>query len=449
MNSNNQSIKPRGISLKLIGILLAIFAFIVSGTLVASLSLISYENQVVTKANENYIALKDASNNVQSASDDLTNDVRLFVANADEKYMASYFKEANETKRRETSLDIIHELSKGTSRHEEIHSNITKAVEESMDLMNLEFYAMKLICVEHNISYAKYPEVAAANIEGVAPEDRKTEALNAVLGPEYIQKKDTISYYINSAISFIDDLMHDNGVKAADSLQKLIIFQTAVIVVIIVFIASVTIFMYFYVIRPMSHGIKAIKNRENITIHGNREFNFLADTYNDVRTQNAKVRESLLYEAEHDKLTGLYNRTGYVSIYRGLDLSKTIYVLLDADGFKGINDQHGHEMGDKVLIRVAKTLTKYFKEENAYVFRIGGDEFSVLINNVGDEKTDEIKNRCKQINEELSLPSGRIPPMTLSVGVVHGTDDDTTDSLFRKADKALYKVKKASKIENH
>ena len=80
MDSKSKNVHTKGISLRLIGLLMSIFAIIVSGALIASLWLISYENNVVTKANENYIALKQASSDIQSASDDLTNDARLFVA---------------------------------------------------------------------------------------------------------------------------------------------------------------------------------------------------------------------------------------------------------------------------------------------------------------------------------------------------------------------------------
>ena len=60
-----------------------------------------------------------------------------------------------------------------------------------------------------------------------------------------------------------------------------------------------------------------------------------------------------------------------------MKLNQTVYILLDADSFKDINDEFGHEVGDKVLIRIAATLEKYFKEDNSYAFRLGGDEFSV------------------------------------------------------------------------
>ena len=441
METNQQNIHSRGISLKLIGLLMSVFAVIVSSVLVVSLFLIRNENQVVTKANENYLALKDASNDIQAASDELTNDVRLFVANADEKYMAAYFVEANERQRRENALDVIHELSESTSKHEAIHANISMAVGESMGLMDMEYYAMKLICENSGVSYDKFPAVAAVDTSKVLPENRKSEAVNAVFGTDYNAKKNTINYYITLALEDIDDLMHENGVKAADTLSKLLAFQTVVIIANVVFMAVFITFLYFYVLRPMNYAVKALNMRKPIEVHSNREFNYLADVYNNIREQNGKVREKLVYEAEHDKLTGIYNRTGYASIYRRMKLDTTIYILVDADGFKKINDEYGHEMGDKVLIRIADTLQSVFNEDNFYVFRIGGDEFTVLLEEVDEEMNDEVIKRCQKVNQLLSTPKGKIPPVSLSIGVAHGNEEDTTDSLYKKADLALYKVK--------
>ena len=437
----------KGISLKALGIITSVAAIAISITLVISLWLISYENNVVTAANANYIALKQASNDIQKASDDLTDNVRLFVGNADEKYMAAYFKEAKETRTREKALEKIHQLSLNTSKHEEIHSDITKAVNESNDLMHLEYYAMKLICVDSGISYEKYPEVGTADISQIAPEDRKTEALSAVLGQTYIGKKSTISYYINLAIDIIDELMHENGVTAASNLKKLIIFQTAIVVVNGIFVLSFITVLFLYVVRPMDSAVRSLKANERLRVRGSREFNYLAATYNEVRLQNEKVKEKLVYEAEHDKLTSLYNRTGYVSLYRRAKLSTTIYVLLDADGFKKINDEYGHEMGDRVLVRIAETLERYFKDDSAYVFRLGGDEFAILVENARHDEVKVIVEICNKINKELSTPKGKIPPITMSIGVAHGEEDDTTDSLFKKADMALYNVKHSGKSD--
>ena len=118
---------------------------------------------------------------------------------------------------------------------------------------------------------------------------------------------------------------------------------------------------------------------------------------------------------------------------------------MDVDGFKEINDKYGHDMGDRVLVKLAETLESNFNEDNAYVFRIGGDEFAILIENVDENIGDSLVERLEKINKLLSTSKGKIPAFSLSIGMAHGDEDDTTDTLFKKADNALYKVKKSGK----
>ena len=447
---SKEKYQGRGLSLKLIGWIISAFAVIVSTLLVISLRLISHEDEVVNQTYQNYLTLKEASNNVQMASDYLTEQVRLFVVNGEKEYMDNYFKEANITKRRDNAKETIHELSENTKEHDEVHHSIESAFNESMDLMNLEYYAMKLICIDKNVAYSSFDadnkvENYTTGIDAVAPENRRTEALNAVFGEQYMSSKTIITYHVDAALDTIDNLMHKNVDKAVKDLKNLIAFQTVIIFVHVILIAGTIVFMHLFVLAPMNSAVKSLLKNEEVHVHSNREFNYLADTYNSVRAQNERVKERLVYEAEHDKLTGLYNRTGYDALYRRMKLNRTIFILLDIDKFKEVNDALGHEMGDKVLIRTAGALEKYFKDDNAYVFRIGGDEFAVLIENADVSMDTEVIKICKKLDEEVSKAQGKIPGASLSIGVAHGTIDDTTDSLFKKADKALYKVKKSGR----
>ena len=434
----------KGISLRLVTWIIAVFVFILSSALVTSLLLITKENNKVMQANTNYITIKQASNDVQLASDYLTDQVRLFVANGEKKYMDAYFFEAKTNQRREKALDTIHRLSEGTAKHAEIHDNITKAVNESKDLEKTEYFAMKLICDNKGIPYT-YDEVRDADTSGVAPEDRQEVAIHAVLGTEYVDKKEIIIAHVDFAFELIDDLIRENSENSYRNLRTLIIYQTAIITANIIFAVAVVLAIIFMIIKPMNIALHQIERNDEIHSYGNREFNYIVDAYNDVRSQNEKVKERLTYEAEHDKLTNLYNRAGYVSLFRRMRLNKVIYSLVDADGFKEINDRCGHDIGDKVLIRIAETLEEYFTEENAFVFRIGGDEFAVIIEDANKEFNDNLVSRFEKINEELARPKGRIPGISLSVGIAHGEDDDSTDTLFKKADQALYKVKQSGK----
>ena len=148
----------------------------------------------------------------------------------------------------------------------------------------------------------------------------------------------------------------------------------------------------------------------------------------------------LNFKASHDELTGVYNRAGYEFIKNTLDMSTTAMLIIDADKFKYINDNYGHDTGDKVLKRVADTLKRHFRSDD-YVCRIGGDEFLVLMVNIMDDPRTLIMNKMKYIGMELSEMVNDVPPITLSVGVSYNDKSTDPEEMFRQADAALYQVK--------
>ena len=116
-------------------------------------------------------------------------------------------------------------------------------------------------------------------------------------------------------------------------------------------------------------------------------------------------------------------------------------MLIDVDNFKKINDIYGHAVGDKVLKKVSSTLKKYFRNDD-YLCRIGGDEFAVLLVNCGKEFADQLKEKSQSINITLQVKEEDVPPVSISIGLAFGEKNDNTDTLFRKADTALYNTKK-------
>ena len=156
-------------------------------------------------------------------------------------------------------------------------------------------------------------------------------------------------------------------------------------------------------------------------------------------THSEKV---LTDKASVDKLTGLYNRAGYDRILAEMDLHSAILLLFDTDKFKAVNDTYGHETGDRVLVSISRVIRQNFRSEDR-VCRIGGDEFVVLMLNVEGDQRDLIRRKVNRINRELAHPEGKLPIVSLSVGVAFGADEPDAETLFAHADEALYKVKQA------
>ncbi len=166
-----------------------------------------------------------------------------------------------------------------------------------------------------------------------------------------------------------------------------------------------------------------------------------------------RVHNQLAEQATTDALTGLYNRRYLYDLYPKLlsdanRQGKTITVILaDLDLFKKINDNHGHDIGDKVLAHVSGVMRDCCRVSD-FIFRIGGEEFLVLTTGGiagGEILAEKIRTRIEQ--SPLML-DGLTLPITSSFGVAQRESDDGDAGLsavLARADKALYAAKNAGR----
>ena len=138
------------------------------------------------------------------------------------------------------------------------------------------------------------------------------------------------------------------------------------------------------------------------------------------------------------------NRTGYELLLSGIDSENTYMIMLDVDNFKTINDTCGHETGDRVLVRLARVLKKHFRSED-YVCRIGGDEFVVFMVNTTKAQYDLVAAKIKEISRELFESKDGLPSVTISVGIVHGSEFPDAEAWFEEADEEMYRAKQRGK----
>jgi diguanylate cyclase (GGDEF)-like protein/PAS domain S-box-containing protein len=156
----------------------------------------------------------------------------------------------------------------------------------------------------------------------------------------------------------------------------------------------------------------------------------------------------LLRLASQDTLTGLHNRHRFTEVLKA-ELAAgrpTTVVMVDLDGFKDVNDTHGHGVGDTLLQAVGIRLP-YVLRASAVVARFGGDEFAVILPNVGDPL--EAASEVSAISEAFATSfdvGGHVLDLGTSVGYAlspaHGTDEE---ELIASADFALYRAKAAGK----
>ena len=126
-------------------------------------------------------------------------------------------------------------------------------------------------------------------------------------------------------------------------------------------------------------------------------------------------------------------------------------VYLDLDGFKGINDQHGHDVGDQLLIVVAQRMKQALREADTLA-RLGGDEFIAVITDLADQAASEAAlNRLLQAASQPVLLGERVLQVSASIGVTYYPQDQPVDAdqLLRQADQAMYQAKLSGKGRIH
>ncbi|MDD4855654.1 MAG: diguanylate cyclase [Sulfuricurvum sp.] len=162
--------------------------------------------------------------------------------------------------------------------------------------------------------------------------------------------------------------------------------------------------------------------------------------------------DNLETEAHIDALTGLPNRKQLMEILeQALNKAKlndkiVAVMFLDLDGFKSINDNHGHEMGDLLLKNTALRLTNCIRQSDT-VARLGGDEFIILLCGAQDISniTKIANNIIQTLNEEFSL-NGSIATIGASIGIsIFPKSAANADEMLRQADNAMYEAKKSGK----
>lgn len=219
----------------------------------------------------------------------------------------------------------------------------------------------------------------------------------------------------------------------------------------------------FQKLARLAHQIKETNDYSiDIKVHGKQEVTDLStemssmmDTIHDEEVKNKHYTQQLMQQrkdmerlANFDSLTGLPNRQFFMETLRK-SLSQAegenddmVLMYFDLDGFKGVNDTHGHEVGDKLLIEASKR-TQRFLRHGDLIARLGGDEFLILLyNDPNDFVVTDIADRIiKEISKPFYISDWEIL-ISVSIGIARATDAKYNLSDFvSNADVAMYKSK--------
>lgn len=277
--------------------------------------------------------------------------------------------------------------------------------------------------------------------QALSPEEKADAAAALLASEEYAAWKNAIDEAVDGSHRLSSEQGQIQAAKTAARVRS-IVRQQKILIFLFVVIAVVALLLNrALIISPIAKSVDNLDRREPIPVRGSYEVRHLASVYNEVLKDNEQKAEALSYAAAHDALTGLYNRAAFDKAYKNLESEHTGIMIADVDRFKQYNDRFGHDVGDRVLCMAAEALKKHFREEDL-VSRIGGDEFCVIMPGLDHSCGNEICDRIREINKELSEYSGDLPPVTLSAGIAFWNRPNARGTLFQDADSALLDIKK-------
>jgi diguanylate cyclase (GGDEF)-like protein/PAS domain S-box-containing protein len=159
------------------------------------------------------------------------------------------------------------------------------------------------------------------------------------------------------------------------------------------------------------------------------------------------LEAQLLHRSLHDSLTGLPNRILFADrLQHALDRghrerTPTCVLIIDLDGFKAINDEHGHPMGDAVLVAFAERLTSVLRVSDTAA-RLGGDEFAIVCENTERPEAEVLADRVRTTVTDPLVIGDLTMPIGMSIGIGHasgGADpEEVYERVVREADDAMY-----------
>ena len=434
-----KKLKENGLSLRLT----FLFMLLVSLAVTVSLLYTNYRTiksfRGLSDAMNTYIDLQEAADSLLKASDYLTEQAQCYTVIGERQHLDAYLNETENVRRREQAIERMEK----TLPESDALNALKGAMAESVSLMEREYYAMRLVLSAQGDQDIPAPLADVRLGEGdlaMTPEKKMERARVMMHDSGYYDRKELIRSKLDECVNDLKNGTHDTQNKMEMRMRTDLVWMT-----ILIALQTFSLILLSWVttslgINPLLQAVEHIKLDQELPITGANEFRYLAGTYNTMYNAYKRSIDNLSFKASHDELTGVYNRAGYDLIKKSVDPATTAFLLIDADNFKKINDEHGHEVGDRVLQKIADTLKQNFRSDD-YICRIGGDEFVVMMVHVNKDVKRLIETKVKQINEDLAETEDGLPAVSVSVGVSMCRGNENSQEMFREADIALYYVK--------
>ena len=442
---NKNPEENKGIRLGRLNIVLIVMAVLLFLLLIYSTYSTMQSYSRMQEATERYIDSQKNASDMQSGSDYLTEQVRLFVFTGDIENLNNYFKEKDVTRRRDKAIENLSEDLSGSGSIQYLR----EALQYSNELVDLEYHAMRLAIEGFGYEVADFPSelqnyALPQNDLAMTPAEQLEKARSMVFDDHYQDYKEKISSNVSLCIGSLVDENRGEQMNSSDTLLRLLRLQRVLIGILVLMVFAVIFLSSHLIIRPLMKSVDHIRNQEPMPVQGAYEFQFVASEYNAMYENTKRSQEQLAYDASHDALTGLYNRSVFQNMQETVERRRNALIMADLDGLKQINDTYGHDAGDRAIKRVADLLRAAFRAED-YVCRIGGDEFAVIMIHAGSELKELVSQKIEEINRALKSSDDELPGLSLSVGVAFSDRENPNGDIYKDADTALYRAKTSGK----
>lgn len=351
----------------------------------------------------------------------------------------------------DTVVPIDRWLVDGDPSHMETYKSLSADIGDSFTYLQNNMEADSALAA--NIARAEEDwRQAAVLIEGIDT-DRSAMLSSPELAPRMKATHEALhnaTEHLSAARQIIDERLEKAHFSAITASERSALIASLAFISILLSILLISSYLAKSLTGLIDGARKVAQGdrRHRIERKGPPEFRMIADEFNLMFAQIQKSEEALTELALRDSMTHLLNRRAYdqklgrfIAKTQRLDEEGAL-IFIDIDHFKWVNDTHGHTMGDEVLGAITQIIASQLREYDNF-FRIGGEEFAILVENTPFDKACELAERLRAAvaHHPILLKDGTIIHVTISLGVAKATGSSTGASLSEAADKSLYHAK--------
>lgn len=396
-------------------------------------------------------------------SDYLTEAAWRFIAIGDSESLKHYWTEVSADKNRERAVKAL--TQQELTEEEQMLLNTAKRTSDA--LIQGETWAMRLAAEGRGMQRQAMPvEVAGYQLpawqSGLSAPMKQKLAVDYIFGMEYMHRKQEIRQSLSRLQNLLDQRTNAELDEAILGTRRALKAAQAALFAVLAVLSLICLLLYVMVLIPFLYYCETLRagtslNQRHLRPCGASELRGFALAFNQLYDQWKAQNEQLARLSATDFLTGIPNRqTLFEYIEREIRQGQGALgvMMVDIDNFKAVNDCHGHQAGDQVLVQIAGCLSRFVPAGEGIAARLGGEEFVIVLKYASRgavlHLAQQVMERLRQMNARRELVPATQTHITVSMGSVLWTreEDATPRDLIHQADLALYRAKANGKNQH-